>query len=393
MEEAVSQVVKPVNDIVAAAAGFVDELRRRSDEIEAARRLPRDISDRFAHAGFYRTCIPAAYGGIESPPTQTAQMIETLATGDASAGWCAFIGATSGSALAGIPEAAARSAFPKPETLICGTFAPRGRADRDGSGYRVNGRWQWGSGTQNADWVLGGCLLYRDGEIEKTSGGSPRAHMVLVPASDVRFVDTWHVSGLCGTGSTDFELIDVFVPEERVVGYHGQQAPPTPLSAFPQFGLLGLGIAAVTLGIARAAIGELVDLAGGKKPTGSRRTLAERASTQIDVAEGEGLLRSARAFFYEAIEAAWAEACRTGNLTVEHRRDLRLSNTHAARTCARVVDLMYNLGGGTSVYRTSPLQRMFRDVHVATQHMMVATGTMELVGRLLLGLETDVSQL
>jgi alkylation response protein AidB-like acyl-CoA dehydrogenase len=382
-----------MTDIVTAAAGFVDELRRRADEIEAARRLPRDISARFARAGFYRSCVPAVYGGLESPPASTARMIETLATGDASAGWCAFIGATSGSALAGIPATEAPVVFSTPETLLCGTFAPRGRAERDGAGYRVNGRWQWGSGTQNADWILGGCMLYRDGDVEKTRSGAPRAHMVLVPASEVRFLDTWHVSGLCGTGSTDFELVDVYVPEERVVGYHGPRVPPTPLSAFPQFGLLGMGIAAVTLGIARAAIAELVDLAGGKKPAGSRRTLAERASTQIDVAQAEASLRSARAFFYEAIETAWEAAARTGNLTVEHRRDLRLSNTHAAHACAKVVDLMYNLGGGTSVYRTSPLQRMFRDVHVATQHMMVASGTLELVGRLLVGLETDVSQL
>lgn len=380
-------------DLPVAARGFVDELRSRGDEIEAVRRLPRDISDRFARAGFYRSCVPTAHGGVEATVADTARVIETLATGDASAAWCVFIGATSGSVVARLPAATARAVFATPETLICGTFAPRGRADRDGDGYRVSGRWQWGSGTQNADWILGGCMLYQGGEPERTPSGAPRAHMVLVPAREVRFHDTWHVSGLSGTGSTDFELANVAVPQERVVGYLDIRPPSGALWAFPQFGLLGMGIAAVTLGIARAAIDELVALAGGKQPAGSRRTLAERASTQIDVAEAEALLRSARAFFYEAIDAAWDTAGRTGKLSVEHRRDLRLATTHAARTCAKVVDLMYNLGGGTSVYRTSPLQRMFRDVHVATQHMMVATGTLELTGRLLLGLETDVSQL
>jgi alkylation response protein AidB-like acyl-CoA dehydrogenase len=379
--------------MVTAAGGFVAELRSRAGEIESARRLPRDLSDRFAQAGFYRTCVPSGFGGLESSVADTARVIETLATGDASAAWCVFIGATSGSVIALLPQATAREIFAIPETLICGTFAPRGRAERDGDSYRVNGRWQWGSGTQNADWILAGCMLYRDGELERTPSAAPRAHMVIVPAEQVRLHDTWQVSGLNGTGSTDFELDDVVVPQERVVGYLDVAPPPGPLWAFPQFGLLGMGIAAVTLGIARAAIDELIDLAGGKKPAGSRRTLAERASTQIDVSRGEATLRSARAFFYEAIDAAWEAAGRTGKLTVEHRRDLRLATTHAARSCAEVVDLMYNLGGGTSVYRTSPLQRMFRDVHVATQHMMVATGTLELTGRLLLGLETDVSQL
>jgi alkylation response protein AidB-like acyl-CoA dehydrogenase len=157
--------------------------------------------------------------------------------------------------------------------------------------------------------------------------------------------------------------------------------------------MLAAGIAGVTLGLARASIDELVRLASGKTPEGHRKPLAARTRTQEDVAEAEAILRAARAFFYESIATAWDEA-RTGNpLSLKARRDLRLSATHAARSSVRVVDLMYNLGGGTSVYRTSPLQRQFRDVHVASQHMMIATPTMETVGRVLLGLETDVTQL
>lgn len=381
------------HDVVAAARGFVDELRARADEIEAARRLPRDLSERFAEAGFYRTCVPAGLGGLEAPVAETARMIETLATGDASAAWCVFIGATSGSVLARLPESTARAVFSRPGTLVCGAFAPHGRAERAGDAYRVSGRWAWGSGTQNADWILGGCLLIRDGEPERMPSGVPRAHMALVPAGAVRLHDTWHASGLAGTGSTDFEMADVVVPPERLVGYLDVPPPPGRLWAFPQFGLLAMGIAAVALGIARAAVDALCDLAGRKQPAHSRRTLAERASTQSQVAEAEATVRAARAFYYEAIDAAWDAAGRSGRLGLEHRRDLRLATTWATRSSARAVDLMYELGGGTSVYRSSPLQRLFRDVHVATQHVMVGTGTLELTGRLLLGLEADVSQL
>jgi alkylation response protein AidB-like acyl-CoA dehydrogenase len=111
------------------------------------------------------------------------------------------------------------------------------------------------------------------------------------------------------------------------------------------------------------------------------------------VARGEALLRSARAFYYEAIDTAWQNAQSEGDIAIEHRRDLRLATTHATRAAADAVDLMYNLAGGTSVYRTSPLQRIFRDVHVATQHMMVSPSTFELTGRLLLGVETDTAML
>lgn len=378
--------------LIEAARAFIPDLSARGDEFEAARRLPKDISDSLAKAGFYRMLVPEAYGGLECSPGTTARVLETLAIGDASAAWVSLVAATSGSALARIPEAAAREIFVSPETMICGVFAPRGRAERDGDGYRVSGRWQWGSGTQNADWVLGGSLLFREGELEKDPEGRPRAHMALVPASEVVFHDTWHVSGLNGTGSTDFEFKDVFVPQERVVGYVDVDPPEGPLQLFPHFGLLALCVGAVTLGIARAAIDDLLEIAGAKRPAGSRRTLAERATTQMDVAEAEALLRSGRSWFYESIEAAWEAARRDGELTLEHRRDIRLATTHAVRNATRGVDLMYNLGGGTSVYRTSRLQKHFRDIHVATQHIMVGPGTMEVAGRLFLGLETDTSQ-
>ena len=217
--------------------------------------------------------------------------------------------------------------------------------------------------------------------------------MMLAPVDEIEFFDTWQVSGLCGTGSTDFAMNDVFVSESRAVGLAGERPIEKPLYAFPQFGLLAMGIAAVTLGLARAAIDELVRFADDKTPSGSGRSLAKRPSTQSDVASAEAMLRSVRGFYYESIDAAWAIARSEGRIPVSQRRNVRLATTHAVRESAKVVDLMYHLAGGTSVYRRSPLQRIFRDVHVATQHMMVAPAVLELTGRLFLGLETDTSLL
>ncbi|HKA16457.1 MAG TPA: acyl-CoA dehydrogenase family protein [Myxococcota bacterium] len=383
----------PAVDTVAAARAMRGELRGRGDEIERARRIPADLSAGFARAGFYRMCVPQVYGGLELPPADTMYTIETLAQADGSSAWCVFIGATSGTVLALLPPESARAIFHGPEILLGGVFAPRGKAVAAPGGFRVNGRWQWGSGTQNAHWVMGGCEVIRDGKPELLHNGTPRSRMMIAPASEVEFFDTWYVSGLCGTGSTDFAMSDLFVPDARAVGLGVDGPLERPLYAFPQFGLLAMGIAAVALGLARAAIDALVEIAGGKTPQGSARPLAARPAAQSDMSRAEALLRSARAFYYEAIERAWDSASARGRIEVEHRRDVRLATTHATRTCAKVVDLMYDLGGGTSVYHRSPLQRIFRDVHVATQHMMVSPATMELTGRLLLGLETDTSQL
>ncbi|HIF92361.1 MAG: acyl-CoA dehydrogenase family protein [Myxococcales bacterium] len=380
-------------DIRSEARGYGDELRERAQAIENARQLPADLSDRFADSGFYRACVPEMLGGLERPPAETMEAVEILARGDGSSAWCVFIGATSGSVLARIRESAARKIFADPSCLISGVFAPRGTATVVEGGYQVDGVWQWGSGTQNADWILAGCQIIRDGETERLGNGTSRSTMMLVPAGKVEFLDTWHVSGLCGTGSTDYAIRNVFVPEEHAVGIGINGPIERPLYAFPHFGLLAMGIAAVSLGLARSAIDELIEIAGGKKPSGSARPLAARASTQSEVSRAEAGLRSARAFYYEAIDAAWSAAQSTGRIETQHRLDVRLATTSATQACADAVDRMYNLAGGTSVYRDSPLQRIFRDVHVATQHMMVSPATLELTGRILLGLETDTALL
>ncbi len=368
-------------------------LRARADEIEAARRLPPDLHRELAAAGFYRCWAPTECGGLELPVWPVAEAFEELARADGSVAWCVFIAATSATALALLPDDTARAVFARPETLLSGVFAASGTAEAEGEAFRVNGRWAFGSGTQNADWVLAGCRLLRAGEPILNLRGTPREHMVLVPTREVEFLDTWHVSGLCGTGSTDFALRGVRVPAQHVVGFLRERPPDRPLWRFPNFTLLALGIGAVALGLARAAIDELVALAGAKRPMGSRRTLAERAGAQAGVAEAEAELRSARAFLRESVEAAWARALAGAPIPAELRRDLRLATTHATRASARVVDRMYDLAGASAIYRRSPLQRIFRDVHVATQHGMVAPATLELTGRMLLGLPTDTGAL
>ena len=166
-----------------------------------------------------------------------------------------------------------------------------------------------------------------------------------------------------------------------------------PLYVFPVFGLLALGAGAVALGNARAAITDLVLLAGGKKPQGSTRTLAERPTAQAALAEAEAKLRCARAFFYEAIDTAWRRATAAGDISMEERALLRLAATHATRASAEVTRAVYDLGGGSSVHLSSPLQRRFRDAHVATQHVMISPATLELAGRVLMGLPTDPTML
>jgi indole-3-acetate monooxygenase len=375
---------------------LVDQARRlaaefapRGAEIEAGRRLPDDIAASMGQAGFYRLYILERLGGLEVAPAVAARVFEALAEGDAACGWVAFIGATTGLALSRLTDEGAAEVFCRPDALVCGVFAANGVATKVPGGFRVTGKWQWGSGSTNADWIGGGCVLMEDGKPLTNSAGAPRNHMLFFPKADVISLDTWHVSGLSGTGSTAFEVKDVFVPERRASGYLVKTPPDRPLFRYPGFAILANGIAAVGLGIARASLTELVRVAGEKRRGGA--TLAERPHVQMEVARAEARLRAARAFYFGAIDAAWA-AARTGDpVDVAHTRDLRLATNHAMAESAAVVSAMYTLAGGDSVYQTSVLQRQFRDVHVATQHFMVSSGVLETAGRLYLGLPTNTA--
>lgn len=383
-----------MTDLLAAARALAPEIAAKAQEIEAARRLPEDIAQTMARAGLFRAALPKSVGGHECPPDVIAHTIEIVARADASAAWCLMIGATTALNAAYLPLDLARTVYGDADVITGGVFAPLGSAVPVGDDYIVTGRWQWGSGTQNAKWIVGGSMVMDGDKPALGPDGAPYHKMMIFAREDVTFHDTWHVMGLKGTGSLDFSVDGVRVPKARSVSLvHDAPCEPGPLYRFPAFGLLAMGIAAVALGNAQGALESFRSLAISKKPQASRRTLAERAHTQMVFAEAFAAHAGARAFFYEAIAEAWADASAGNAISLGSRAKLRLSATHATRACAAICRDLHDLAGGAAVYLNNPLQRRFRDAHVATQHMMIAPSTLEVAGRALLGLPTEDAML
>jgi len=371
------------------------QIQNRGDEIEEARQVPGDIIESLRQAGLFRLCIPKALGGSEAPPLETLHVIEEIARADASTAWVLMVGSTT-ALLSGYleDEWAQRLYAEKPGVISAGVTAPSGRARRVEGGIEVTGQWQWGSGCHHADWLVGGSLLVDDaGELVLDDDGAPQHILPMFSADQIEILDTWYVHGLSGSGSTDFKAESAFVPDGRWLRFGVAQPRLKGLYQFPLLGFLGLGVCSVSLGLARRAIDEFVAMANVKVPSASSRTLAHRGHVQSSVAEAEAAVRSARALLAEAVGSAWTAAASGDPLTIDHRLQLRLATTHASRQSAKAVDLMYNAAGGTSVYKRYPLARIFRDMHVATQHIMVAPPTYELVGRVMLGLDSDVTSL
>ena len=357
--------------------------REHADEAEDLRRLPEATVSALAEAGLFTLCLPTAYGGPGTGPLELVDAVTQVATGDGAAGWCAGIASTTSSMAAFLDPDAARAVFATPDTATGGVFAPNGRGVREGNGYRVTGRWQWGSGTQHCEWIVGGAMC---------DDGSQR--VCFFPRSDVEFIDTWHSVGMRGTGSLDIAVTDVFVSDEFTVQPGVSRVfVDEPLAHFPNFTLLALGIAATGLGVARRALDELIDIAGAKKPQFSSRTLAQSGFAQTEFARAEARWRAARALLRNEVADAWGSAVEGGRVTVEQRVAMRLAAAHAAVESIAAVDAAWTLAGGSAVYETSVLGRCLRDAHVVTQHIMVAPKLNETLGKFLLGTDFDASMI
>jgi len=377
----------PDSKLIANASAWTDSLPSRAREFETARRLPADVARAFATDGFFHMLVPREYGGFEVHPRTLVEVIKRVAIGDGSAGWNVMIGATTGLLAASLPEPFARQIYGSaPGAVTVGVTAPLGRARAVDGGYRVSGRWPFGSGSENAGWICGGSFIY-DGDVQRMGkAGVPEIHLMMFPAEDVVIEDTWRVSGLCGTGSHHFHVDDAFVPEGRSVVLGGRARIERPLYQFPMLGLLALGVSSVSLGIGYAAVNAFRELAAVKKPTGSQRNLGERPLAQAELARSLADLRSAEAYMLAAIDEAWREAEAGNRLGVELKANLRLAAANTTHRAVDAVDRVYEAAGGTSIYDDNVLQRCFRDVHVSTQHIMVANPVYEVVGRVELGL-------
>ena len=379
--------VDELDTSIERAAGLA---RDGAPTAERDRALTPELLEELRATGLMRAGAPAALGALEAPPATTLGAAESIAAGDASAGWCVSIAATSSLLCAYLPESGAEEVFGDQASIAAGVWAPRGKAVRADGGVRVSGRWSFCSGISHSQWLFAGCVL---GEGPPAADG-PVLRIVAMPTAELEILDTWHTSGLRATGSHDAVAKDVFVPDHRVLSLmDGGPRIDAPLYRFPIFGFFALSIAAAALGNARGAIADLCELAAGKTAQGSSRVLAERPATQAAVGEAEAQLRAARALYYQAIEQAWVAAQARGPLHESLRLGLRLAATHAVRASSEIARSMYDLGGGTSIYDDSPLQRRFRDAHAATAHFQVNPATWELAGRLLLGLPTRTAQL
>jgi alkylation response protein AidB-like acyl-CoA dehydrogenase len=359
-------------------------VKERRAEFAANQQISDDVITLMKAAGVYRALVARRFGGDEISPSEFLRLIETISMADGSAGWVASFG-FSAIYLAALPLATLESLYAAgPDVVFAGGIFPPQKATPVDGGLEVSGRWSWGSGCCGAEMIGVGI---------KVETGSPNSGLPLtavMPRGQVRIVKNWDVNGLKGTGSHDLVVDKVVVPEAWTFVRGGESSLDTPLYRYPTMALAAQVLAVVGLGIGRAALDDITAIAGGRESITGAPLLSDRAYVQIEIAKAEAAIRSARAFFYEATEEAFASLLAGDPLDLKARNLLRLSSSHAAKVGMEVAQAAYRVSGTTGIFSAHSIAHRFQDALIVPQHAFLSEGTWQSAGRVLLGLDAPI---
>jgi indole-3-acetate monooxygenase len=350
--------------VIDRVRAYASGLRARAPEIERMGRIPGDVLDGLKATGLLRAALPPPLGGVEMTVPEITRAVSLLAEGDASVAWCAAVALNAALAVVSLPAEVFTELFPDPDLITATVLPPAGRAVRREGGYLLSGRWTYGSGITHADRVMAGF---------QTPEGAPR--IAVFDAAHVRVLDTWNTTGLRGTGSHDFEVADLFIPERHTFGLvrPGTRQEPLHLRADN----LALKMAGVPLGIGRSALN------AAREILTARRSAPPRPGVPADLAHAEALIGAADAYVYSTLGDAWA--AQAAGLTPE-RGTAALARQFAHRACREAVQLLYDAVGSAAVYtERTPLDRCLRDLMTAGHHVASSEKILDGVGDLRLG--------
>jgi alkylation response protein AidB-like acyl-CoA dehydrogenase len=340
-------------------------------------RLPDQLFERLAALGLFRLLLPTSIGGPGLSALEFMDVVEAAAALDGTIGW--LVGNGGGMARAGgyLPAASARQIFDDPLAFVVSSTGAVGRAVRVPGGYSVTGRWPFGSGSPHGTWFAPVCMV-EDGE------STGEVIFVYVPRKDVLLHDNWQVSGLRATGSVDFELVDVFVPNDFAHAFQPEPTHPGTLYRLPTRSIFTWTVATVPLGIAAGAIDDFATSARSGKRRGDAVPFAERELIQSQVGQIQARTAASRAYLRHTMRML-LEGTETGEDLEACRIDFRLACTFASQSALWAIDLITEMAGAVAILQSSPLERRERDARAAAKHVAMSPNAYITGGKLRLG--------
>jgi indole-3-acetate monooxygenase len=377
--------LRDISARVRAVASIVPEYR---SEIDSHRRLPPLLVEKMRLSGVFRAAVPTQYGGPELSSIEQLELIETLSRADASVGWCAMIGMDSGIYAGYLDGTVAEELFPRLDMVTAGWVPPMGRAHEEGDNYRVEGRWSFASGSAHADVMIAGCAVYRDGKPVVDKRGVPEWRVVLANPTDFQYIDSWHTTGLVGTGSNDYTGSDIRVPRQHSISF---DRPRIDSPLYGRSDVLVRKMSGVPLGVMRSSIDYVYSVLDTKTDK-SGALWRKAAEVQRVLAHCEMRLAAARSYVYSSIGAQWRSLEARENMSAETRAHAALARYNAFRTARDVTLELYDLVGASSIYRErTPLDRNLRDMITACEHVVGQRNIQLWAGQLLSGHEPETA--
>jgi len=380
--------------VVDRARGMRDLVRAEAPESERLRTLSAPIVEEMWVSGLMSAFNPKAAGGVEP---SFHEMIETwieMAWQDGSFGWIGIANLPSTFAAATyLPDEGFAEIFTRNDNhvTIGGQYFPNGQGAVVDGGYRLSGAWNFGSGTGHSAYIGAGFFPMDNGEMRWVSEGIPEMRVAFLPREEVTFTDGWHVQGLKGTGSYDYNVADLFVPEYRTMPLF-TRAPLRGTSAASRMGLMPItaaGHASFALGVAKSMLDDVEELAATKVRMSDMATLASRPTFQKGLAHHVAAWRAARLLVIDAFSAAEAAVDAGDDLTPAMRADMRVAAVYATDTARSCAEWAHLAAGTTAIREGSRLERAFRDIYTGTQHAFISEKVAMDVAQIWLGIIED----
>ncbi|HEX3973710.1 MAG TPA: acyl-CoA dehydrogenase family protein [Stellaceae bacterium] len=383
----------PGVEIIQRARALRPLLAAEADAIERDRQLTPNIVAALTEGGFYKLLLPKSIGGAEVPPGVFLGVLEEIGQGDASAAWCLAQCGVCAMVAAYLDPAIAHEMFDAPHAVLA-WGATAGEAQAVSGGYRVTWRWHFASGSRQATWIGAHVQIVEpDGKKRLKPDGKPAVRTILFPRKSAIFHDVWDVVGLKGTGTDDYAVDNLFVPEKysALRDDPSEQRESGPLYKISGSIMYGLSFAAIALGVARATLDAAIEIARGKQSRDLKTGMKHNNVVQATIGRGEAKLRGVRAYLFGTLDEVWRALEAGQPLTTDHRLALRLASTWTIHQAAEVVDAAYHMAGATAVFHAQPFERRFRDIHAIAQQIQARDLHYESVGQVLLGLDPDAT--
>ncbi len=376
-------------DWAARARALAPLIEAAADRIEAERRIVPDVVAKLHEAGLFHMLLPPSLGGGGGDIVAFNEVVQTIAAADASTAWCIGQQVASTQAAGYLDPKIAREVFGPPEGAVAWGPPSGGKAVVVDGGYRVSGRWRFGSGMGHCPWLGAHSeVIEKDGKPRLDGKGRPVMRTMLLRKDKAKIIDIWHVLGLRGTGSNAYEVNDLFVPDAYTTwrDQPSDRRNDGALYNIPLLTLYGIGFSGVGLGLARACLDAFMALANNKTGRAGRGVLRDNPVIQSEVAKVTGGYQAARSFLREMLEEIW-QAVNKDGATLDQRARLRLAITGALDQSVRVVDFTYTAAATSAIFAGSPFERRFRDMHTVTAQGQAHMSNFESAGQALFGIE------